>query len=299
MTESSSDAAIVCVVGSANLDIVVPVPHHPTAGETVMGGDHALIPGGKGANQAVAAARLGANVRFVGRVGDDDAGASLRASLVEAGVDTSDLVSLDDTPSGIALISVAEDGDNAIVVSPGANGRLTADDVRASFAGSGTAAVTLVQLEVPMDAVVASAKAATGTTILNPAPGAPLPAELLAAVDIVIPNETELDILGTGDSVESKARSIGVDTVIVTLGADGALIVTADNTTAVPAPTVSPVDTTGAGDSFCGAVATELAAGSSIAEAVALAVRVGATTTLRAGAQSSLPTRSEVDDLLS
>jgi len=299
MTEPSPSAAIVCVIGSANLDIVVPVQHHPVAGETVMGGDHALIPGGKGANQAVAAARLGANVRFVGRVGDDAAGASLRASLVEAGVDTTDLVSLDDRPSGIAFISVAADGDNAIVVSPGANGRLTADDVRSSFAGTGDAAVTLVQLEVPMDAVVAATESATGTTILNPAPGAPLPAELLAAVDIIIPNETELDILGTGDSVESKARSIGVDTVIVTLGADGAMIVTADDTTSVPAPTVSPVDTTGAGDSFCGAVATELAAGSSIAEAVALAVRVGATTTLRAGAQSSLPTRSEVDELLS
>jgi len=287
----------VCVVGSANLDIVVPVPRHPVAGETVLGGDHSLVPGGKGANQAVAASRLGAVVAFIGAVGSDDAARTLTDSLSGAAVDCSGLLVTNDAPSGIALIAVGEDGDNSIVVSPGANARLTPAHVEAQSAAL-DAAVTLLQLETPVASVTRAAELATGTVVLNPAPAAPLPTELLACVDILVPNETELDLLGSGSTVEEKARSLGVPTVIVTLGAQGALIVTAHAVVAVAAPVVTPVDTTGAGDSFCGALASALATGDDLETAVKFAVRVGAATTLRPGAQPSLPTRSEIDQLL-
>lgn len=293
----------IAVVGSANLDIVVPVERHPGPGETVMGEDHSLIPGGKGANQAVAASRLGGSVSFLGAVGDDAAGAQLAASLQEAGVDITNLREVAGTPSGIALIAVGtageHAGDNAIVVSPGANAAVSAAQVTGATELLSDAAVVLLQLEVPMDAVTAAATAATGTVVLNPAPAAELPASLLAAVDILIPNESEVAILGTGSTVEEQARSLPTRTVVVTLGAQGALIVTEDDAVAVPSPVVTPVDTTGAGDSFCGAVATELAAGRSLLEAVQFAVQVGAATTLKLGAQSSLPTRQEVAARLS
>lgn len=285
-------------MGSANLDIVVPVPRHPVAGETVLGGDHALVPGGKGANQAVAASRLGATVRFVGAVGSDDAAGPLVGSLTDAGVDCADLLVLEDAPSGIALISVGEDGDNSIVVSPGANARLTPEHVEAARTAL-AADVTLLQLETPMETVARAAALATGMVILNPAPAAALSVELLADVDILVPNETELDLLGVGSTTEEKARSLGVPTVVVTLGAQGALIVTPDAAVAIPAAVVTPVDTTAAGDSFCGALATGLASGDDLEAAVRFAVRVGAATTLRPGAQPSLPTRTEVDQLLS
>lgn len=292
----------ICVVGSANLDIVVPVARHPGPGETVMGEDHSLIPGGKGANQAVAAARLGATVSFIGAVGNDAAGQQLTESLQSAGVDTTHLREVAGSPSGIALIAVGtageHAGDNAIVVSPGANATVSADQMDSSAAVVADAAVVLLQLEVPIGAVTAAAHHASGTVILNPAPAAELPTELLAEVDILIPNETELALLGTGDTPEDRARSLGVGAVVVTLGEAGALIVTADDAVAVPSPTVTPVDTTGAGDSFCGAVATELAAGRTLEEAVAFAVRVGAATTQVLGAQSSLPTRVEVEERL-
>ena len=152
----------IAVLGSANLDIVIPVPHHPVTGETVMGGDHALVPGGKGANQAVAAARLGADVSFVGRLGSDDAGATLRESLEAAGVDTTFLRDDAGAPSGIALIGVDEAGDNAIVVSPGANGRVGPEDVADAEAVIRDATVLLLQLEVPMEAVAAAARVASG-----------------------------------------------------------------------------------------------------------------------------------------
>ena len=297
----------ICVVGSANLDIVTPVPHHPVAGETVLGGDHAQVPGGKGANQAVAAARLGHEVAFVGRVGDDGPADVLRASLSDAGVELSMLATTPGVPSGIATISVDPDGDNSIVVSPGANSRISPADIEAAAGVLQGAAVVLLQLEVPLDAVAAAASRANSIVVLNPAPAPPdgtLPDDLLTNVDVLVPNQTELALLAGGaeptnaDEAQSLAASLPVDRIVVTLGAEGALVIDGEEITAVPAPQVVPVDTTAAGDAFCGALGGALADGASLAEAAAWAVRVGSAATLRAGAQPSLPTRNEVDDLL-
>jgi len=295
----------VVVLGSANLDIVVPVPHHPVTGETVMGGDHALVPGGKGANQAVAASRLGATVSFVGRVGPDDAGVTLRESLETAGVDTGLLRVDPDAPTGIALIGVDAAGDNAIVVSPGANGRVGPEDVVDAATVVRDAAVLLLQLEVPMEAVTAAARLATGRVILNPAPAAPLPGDLLELVDVLVPNAIELaQLVGAEpadevDEVAAQARSLPVDTVVVTRGADGALLVTPYDHLVIPAPTIHPVDTTGAGDSFCGALAEALARGVELSVAVERAVHAGAVTATRPGAQPAMPTTSDIEASMS
>lgn len=294
----------VCVLGSANLDIVVPVPHHPVAGETVLGGDHSRISGGKGANQAVAASRLGRQVALVGRVGDDPAGTELRNALIQDRVDITHLRSEPDTPSGIALIAVGPDGDNSIVVSPGANGRVGGDDVVAASELFERASVTLLQLEVPIEAVTDAAEAAGGLVILNPAPAQPLTSRLLESIDILVPNETELALLSgsalatTFDEVVDQARLLPAARTVVTLGAQGALIVDETEVSHQPAPKVEAVDTTAAGDAFCGALADVLAERGSLSDAVAWAVMVGAATTLRFGAQSSLPTAGEVADLL-
>ncbi|MEZ5247402.1 MAG: ribokinase [Acidimicrobiales bacterium] len=297
----------ITIVGSANLDLVVDVERVPLVGETVLGGDLRRIPGGKGANQAVAAARLGRRVAMVGRLGDDEGGATLRTALETDGVDTSALITTVGTPNGVALISVDADGDNAIVVSPGANGRVDADDVARAGTLVSEAAVLLLQLEVPVGAVTAAALAAGGTVILNPAPApsAPLPRELLDAVDILVPNQTELATLtGHSGPVDAAvaarlARRLPSPVVVVTLGAAGALVVTDDAVEHVAAPEVDPVDTTAAGDSFCAAMADGLVRGLDVVDAVRWAVRVGAATTLRPGAQPSLPTPAEVDALLS
>ena len=296
----------VAVVGSANLDLVVEAPRVPLVGETVLGGDLARIPGGKGANQAVAAARLGRSVAMIGRVGADEGGRILRQALEAAGVDTSHLATTPDVPNGVALIAVGADGDNSIVVSPGANGRLSVADVEAAGDLLDAAAVTLVQLEVPVDAVAAAARIAGGIVVLNPAPApsSPLPARLSEAVDVIVPNQTELALLaghhGPVDvaTAADLARRLPVPTAVVTLGALGALAVSQGSVTHVEAPEVTPVDATAAGDSFCGALADALVRGEAIVDAVHWAVRVGAATTLRGGAQPSLPTAVEVAALL-
>ncbi len=300
------DDKVLAVAGSANLDLVVEVDHHPVTGETVLGGDHARIPGGKGANQAVAAARLGAAVSFIGRVGADAAGEQLRDSLADAGVDLTHLGIDPDAPSGIAMIGVDRSGDNAIIVSPGANGRLQPTHITDADPLLREAAGLLLQLETPLDTVLAAARAAAGIVILDPAPAQPLPPELLRSVDVLVPNETELALLSGQPvdpddtaSVASAARSLDVPTVVVTLGAAGAVIVTDDEVTVVPAPVVEPVDTTAAGDAFRAALAIGLVSGQPATAAAEFAVRVGAAATLRTGAQPSLPTRSELEDLLS
>ncbi len=295
----------VVVVGSANLDIVVPVPHHPVTGETVLGGDHRQVPGGKGANQAIAAARLGRSTGFVGCVGDDAPGATMTNALVGAGVDTGGLIVRADRPTGLAMIAVDASGDNSIVVSPGANADLGPDDVSGSAAVA-EAKVVLLQLETPVETVLAAARAANGLVLLNPAPApsAPLSADLLAEVDVIVPNEIELamlsgtplDSLTSIDQIEMAARKLGGE-VVVTLGEQGCLVLTDGVTTHVPAPIVDPVDTTAAGDSFCGALADALLRGG-LVDAARWAVRVGAATTLRHGASSSLPTPDEVEELL-
>lgn len=301
----------VAVVGSANLDLVVEVETIPVAGETVLGGDLRLIPGGKGANQAVAAARLGRRVAMIGRVGDDDAGRRLRSAIDSAGVDTASLLTAGGAPSGTALIAVGADGDNAIVVSPGANGRLSSADVEGAAGVLAAADVVLLQLEVPLEAVSTAVRRAGGTVVLNPAPApvSMLSLDLLDGVDVIVPNQTELSTMAghaglsaigavDPDTAVALARGLPVGAVIVTLGATGAMVVTPTDATHVPAPAVVPVDTTAAGDAFCGALADALVDDADLVEATEWAVRVGAATTLRPGAQPSLPTAAEVERLL-
>ena len=301
----------VAVVGSANLDLVVEVETIPVAGETVLGGDLRLIPGGKGANQAVAAARLGRRVAMIGRVGDDDAGRTLRSAMDSAGVDTTSLLTTEGAPSGTALIAVGADGDNAIVVSPGANGRLSSADVEGATGVLAAADVVLLQLEVPLEAVSAAVRGAGGTVVLNPAPAPAtmLPPDLLDRVDVIVPNQTELATMAghaglspigevDPETAVALARGLPIAAAVVTLGAAGAIVVTPTDATHLPAPAVMPVDTTAAGDAFCGALADALVGGADLVAATEWAVRVGAAATLRHGAQPSLPTRSEVDQLL-
>jgi ribokinase len=293
----------VAVVGSLNLDLVVRVARLPGPGETVSGDDVFRNPGGKGANQAVAAARLGRRVAMVGRVGDDDAGRELLGSLEADAVDTTQVRVVAGVPSGIALITVSEDGENQIVVSPGANARLTPDDVGQAGAALGAAAVTLLQLEVPLEAVAAAARAAGGTVVLNPAPVRDLPEDLLTEVDVLVPDRVELAQLAGGaepGTVAEATRLAGrlpARAVVVTLGADGCLVIEGGDTTHVPAVPVRAVDTTAAGDAFCGGLADALAGGATLEDAARRAVRVAAAACLRQGAQASLPTPSELDTL--
>jgi ribokinase len=290
---------VITVVGSCNVDFVVPVATLPGPGETVLGGDHLRAPGGKGANQAVAAARLGSQVAFVGCVGDDDLAATTRNALTEAGVDLRWLHEVPNTPSGIALITVSDDGENTIAVSPGANARLGPEHIKAASAFLAKSDVLLVQLEVPLAAVEAAMQAAGGQVLLNPAPAREL--RILDWVDVLIPNRSELGVLAgaaeptTIDEAVALARSLqGPDAVVVTLGADGALVVKGDRVEHVPATPVDAVDTTGAGDAFCGALADALARGSELVEAAEWAVRVAGISTTQRGAQTGMPRREQV-----
>ncbi|MGW0666726.1 ribokinase [Streptomyces sp. NPDC002746] len=291
------------VVGSANADLVVGVDRRPSAGETVLGSDLAVHPGGKGANQAVAAARLGARTALLARVGDDAHGRLLLESQRSAGVDTTGVL-VGGAPTGVALITVDPTGDNSIVVSPGANARLTPADIRAAAPLLSAARVVSVQLEIPLETVVETARVLPAGTrlVLNPSPPAPLPAEVLAACDPLVVNEHEARfILGqdAGTTPESWARALtalGPRSVVITLGAGGALA--ADTRTGecvrVPSPEVDAVDTTGAGDAFTAALAWRLGLGEELSVATALAVRVGAAAVTRQGAQASFPTAEEI-----
>lgn len=293
------------VVGSANADLVIGVERRPAAGETVLGSDLAVHPGGKGANQAVAAARLGARTALLARVGDDAHGRLLLDAQRSAGVDPAGVL-VGGAPTGVALITVDPSGDNSIVVSPGANGRLTPGDVRAAAALVGSARVVSAQLEVPLETVVETVRhlAAGSRFVLNPSPPRPLPPQLLEACDPLIVNEHEAKvILGGADAgagPEDWARALlarGPRSVVVTLGGEGALVASAEGTARVPSVKVDAVDTTGAGDAFTAALAWRLGAGASLKDAAAYAARVGAAAVTKRGAQESYPTAAEVDAL--
>ncbi|MEU1849916.1 ribokinase [Streptomyces sp. NPDC019990] len=293
------------VVGSANADLVIGVERRPGAGETVLGSDLAVHPGGKGANQAVAAARLGARTALLARVGDDAHGRLLLDSQREAGVDTVGVL-VGGAPTGVALITVDPSGDNSIVVSPGANGMLTPQDVRAAgclFQGS---RVVSTQLEIPLETVVEVVRNLSPDSrfVLNPSPPLPLPREVLAACDPLIVNEHEAKVIlggpAVGDTPEDWARVLlakGPRSVVVTLGSEGALVASAQGVRRVPSVKVSAMDTTGAGDAFTAALAVRLGAGESLPEAATYAARVGAVTVTRKGAQVSFPTAAEVAEL--
>jgi ribokinase len=283
---------VIAVVGSINLDVVVKVERHPAPGETVLGGDRRELPGGKGANQAVAAARLGAQVGFVGRVGDDDAGRRLRDGLAAEGVDVAHVVVDPSAPTGMALIAVDRAGENMIVVSPGANARVSAADVEAAAELLAGAGVVVAQHEVPEDAVAAAVAGADGIVVLNPAPARPV----AAAVDVLVPNRGELEALAgrRGDPV-ALARGLDVArAVVVTLGAEGAVVIEGDRVTRIAAPTVEAVDTTGAGDAFCGALAQALDAGADLVDAARWAVRAAAASVTKPGAQGGLPRAADL-----
>jgi ribokinase len=305
MSAATSGDPLLVVVGSANLDIVVPVRHLPRPGETVVGDDHFRAAGGKGGNQAVACARMGGRTAFVGCIGDDDAGRTLRASMDEAGVDTTNIEVAADTPSGIALIVVDDAGENAITVSPGANARLRPEQLPVALLAQ--AAAVLIQLEIPLETAVRAAELAQGTVVLNPAPGRALPDELLRHVDVLVPNRSELAILSGRDAepveideIGALARALpGRARVVVTLGADGAVVVEEDRLVHVPAHQVTAVDATGAGDTFCGALSVALVEGDDLVGATRRAVAAAGLSVTVRGAQPSMPHRSAVDELLS
>ncbi|CAL9521358.1 Ribokinase [Streptomyces sp. enrichment culture] len=293
------------VVGSANADLVIGVERRPGAGETVLGSDLAVHPGGKGANQAVAAARLGARTALLARVGADDHGRLLLSSQRAAGVDTVGVL-VGGAPTGVALITVDPSGDNSIVVSPGANARLTPQDVRAAGSLLHASRVVSAQLEVPLETVVEVVRNLPPDSrfVLNPSPPRPLPREVLAACDPLIVNEHEARVV-LGDSCasggpEDWARLLlakGPRSVVITLGAEGALVASAEGVVRVPSVAVDAVDTTGAGDAFTAALAWRLGTGWDLPRAAAYAARVGAAAVTRPGAQVSYPTAAEVDAL--
>ncbi|MEI5103418.1 ribokinase [Streptomyces sp. PmtG] len=292
------------VVGSANADLVTAVERRPGAGETVLGSDLAVHPGGKGANQAVAAARVGARTALLARVGDDAYGRLLRDAQESAGVDTAGVL-VGGAPTGVALITVDPSGDNSIVVAPGANARLTPADVRAAAGLFAAAPVVSTQLEIPLETVaeVVRALAPGARLVLNPSPPAPLPREVLEACDPLVVNEHEARVVleGAGAPVPGEPEewaagllALGPRSVVVTLGARGALVAWAGGAERVPSVRVDAVDTTGAGDAFTAALAWRLGAGEDLATAARFAVKVGALAVTRAGAQVSYPTAAEV-----
>jgi ribokinase len=295
----------VTVVGSLNEDVLVAVDRLPGRGETVVGHAVELAPGGKGANQAAAAARLGPGVAMVGRVGDDEAGERQRAALAALGVDVALVRTTPREPTGSATIPVEDgSGENLIVVVPGANAALGPADVEVDAVRR--ADVVLLQLEVPLPAVQAAAAAATGRVVLTPAPPRPLPAALLERVDVLVPNEHELVALagarpgprGAAELAE-LARGVTRGAVVVTRGAEGALVVLPDGRVLEqPAPAVGAVDTTGAGDCFCGALAQALAGGAELPAAVRFAVAAAALSTTGPGARGALPDEAAVRALL-
>ncbi len=291
----------IAVLGSTNMDLVAYVSKAPQRGETVTGREFRTIPGGKGANQAVAAARAGADVSMIGAVGNDAYGTRLRSTLEHSGVTTDHLRTVEGD-SGTAHIVVDDEGGNAIVVIPAANGTVTA--LAPGDEGLiATADALLLQLEIPLTAVVEGAQAARRhgvRTILTPAPAQPLPPELLAATDLLVPNEHEATAL-TGHTDPHQAALALLDQVpevVVTLGAAGSLYATRGaepDTLTVPAPPVTAVDSTGAGDTFVGALAVALTEGRPMPDALAWAAAAGALSVQRAGASASMPYRSEIE----
>jgi ribokinase len=295
----------VLVVGSVNADLVVAVERLPQPGETVTGGRFSRHGGGKGANQAVAAARAGARVRFVGAVGDDDLGDAALRQLADEGIDVTGVVRLAGEPTGVALISVDERGRNQITVASGANARVDARVVEAALKDSPPAAgdVCLLSFEIPDDALIAAARAASAAgarVVLNPAPARSLVAELAAAGPVLTPNAIEAATLGGADDPADAARALTALTgapVVVTVGEEGAIVATGDRLLRIPSPPVEVVDTTGAGDTFSGVLAAALAEGLDLEAAARRAVMAASASVRARGARAGMPRREELEAL--
>ena len=297
----------IAVVGSLNMDLVVQVPRFPGSGETLARHDFHTIPGGKGANQAVAASRQGADVTMIGRVGADGFGETLRSNLMQDGINIRHVITDPDAPTGVALIGVEDSEENRIIIVAGANGQVTPQDVDHAEADIAMAEVLLLQLEVPIPAVARAVELAhenNVTVILNPAPAQELPESLLSRVDYLIPNEGEAALL-TGQALAAPLdaaktlRSAGVKNVIVTLGDQGALLVTDQLTEQIQGFPISAVDTTAAGDSFVAGFAAALASGMPADQAVRWGNASGALAATILGAQPSLPTYETVQQFIS
>ena len=305
-------AGRIVVVGSINVDLVVRVANLPRPGETVLGGRFASVPGGKGANQAVAAARAGGHTTFVARVGDDSMGHAAIEALRAEGIETDFITITPHAPTGVALILVDAVGENSIAVAGGANDRLSSDDIERARPAIEAADVLLLQLEVPLEAVahaVSIAQSAGTRVILNPAPARPLSAALLARVDILTPNETEGESLASpghapapsaadAEALAGMLLGLGPRAVVLTRGAAGALVAAANDCTHVPAFSVEPLDTVAAGDVFNGCLAVMLAEGLDLVAATRFAAAAAAISVTREGAQTSAPRRGEIEAFL-
>jgi ribokinase len=297
------------VVGSSNMDLVVRSPRIPVLGETILGSDFLMVPGGKGANQAVAIAKLGAHAIFVARLGDDVFGHKSLENFQKEHVDTRFVTLTPGVPSGVALITVDAAGNNAIVVAPGANAQLSPDDVYWAQSEIAAAGAVVAQLEVPLATVQCAAELARHTGVmfvLNPAPAQKLPPALLAMTSVLTPNEVEAEIL-TGIKVvdpESACAAAdlllesGVKSVIVTMGAKGFLLAEGSRREHIAAEKVNAVDTTAAGDAFTGSLAVGLGQGHSLYDSALFANRAAALSVMRMGAQPSMPTMEEVCDFI-
>ncbi|MFC1923139.1 ribokinase [Chloroflexota bacterium] len=303
-------SARISVVGSLNMDLVIRSPHIPQPGETIIGSDFQTIPGGKGANQAVAAARLGGEVSMVGRVGNDAFADVLLDNLTAAEVDTSFIQRDETAASGAAMIVVDDNGENIIVVASGANLQLSETDVERAEQVIAASDVLVLQLEVPLPVVTRAAQIAQAhqvAVVLNPAPARELPLELLELVDVLVPNESETALLTglpIGSQVEleqaaNKLLSSGIGYVVITLGGRGAFLASPDyKSKNFEAFSIQPVDTTAAGDAFVAGLAVNYGAGKTLPDAIRWGNAAGAMAALRFGAQSSLPTRNEVLKLI-
>lgn len=300
--------AKIVVIGSLNMDLVAVAPRLPLAGETILGTQFLSVPGGKGANQAFATAKLGGDVAMLGRVGADDYGIRMCANLAAVGCDVARVRPVDGS-SGIAVIFVADSGENSIVVISAANDRYRAPDLADDDASLAGAQYVLLQLETPLQTVIAAARAANrhgARVILDPAPApGALPAELFRHIDILTPNETEArQLLGgapgglsvdEATAVSRQLQGLGAKSVIIKLGAQGCLLTEGDSATLIPAPRVDAVDTTAAGDTFNGALAVACSEGASLVEACRFAVRAAALSVTRLGAQTGMPSRAELN----
>jgi ribokinase len=302
-------AGSIVVVGSSNTDMIIRVPRIPRAGETLLGGEFLTAAGGKGANQAVGAARAGGKVAFIARVGRDAFGDQAIAGLLRDGIDVSRVFRDKLTPSGVALIFVAQDGENSIAVAGGANAKLSPSDVKKAAGVIRSAGLLVAQLETPLATVTAAVELAVKAgvpVILNPAPARPLPNSLLERISILTPNETEAELL-TGIKVTdaaaaakacSKLRSRGVGIVILTLGERGAFLADANGQRLVPGFKVKTVDSTAAGDIFNGALSVALAEGKAVFDAVRFANAAAALSVTRLGAQPSAPSRADIEKFI-